>query len=71
MYIYCVDYIEPGELSRYSDGLWAGRPGDDFFLLHSVQTDSEAHPTSHPMGTGGFFHGNKAAVEWNWLLTFI
>jgi hypothetical protein len=27
----------------------------DFSLHHSVQTDSEAHPASYPMGTGGSF----------------
>jgi hypothetical protein len=32
----------------------------DFSLLHSVQTDSGAHPVSYPMGTGGFFPRGKA-----------
>jgi hypothetical protein len=27
----------------------------DSSLLHSIQTDSEAHPVSYPMGTGGSF----------------
>jgi hypothetical protein len=27
----------------------------DLSLLHSVQTGSSAHPTSYPMGLGGFF----------------
>jgi hypothetical protein len=27
------------------------RWGQEFSLLHVVQTDSEAHPTSYPMGT--------------------
>jgi hypothetical protein len=26
-----------------------------FFLLHSVHTNFEAHPSFHLMGTGGFF----------------
>jgi hypothetical protein len=33
----------------------------DFYLLHSVQTDSGIHPASYPMGTGGTVHGGKAA----------
>jgi hypothetical protein len=32
-----------------------------FSLLHRVQTDFEAHLASYPMGTGGFFSGDKAA----------
>jgi hypothetical protein len=36
------------------------RPGvQDLSLLHSVQTDSGAHPTSYSMGTGGSFPGGK------------
>jgi hypothetical protein len=35
--------------------------GQEFSLLHVVQTGSEAHPTSYPMGTGGSFPGGKAA----------
>jgi hypothetical protein len=31
----------------------------DFSLLDSVQTDFGAHPSSYPMGTGGFFPGVK------------
>jgi hypothetical protein len=30
-------------------------------LLHRVQTDSGAHPTSYPMGRGCSFPGGKAA----------
>jgi hypothetical protein len=54
-------------LSRYSDGLLAGRPGfdsrqgQDISLLYSVQTGSGAHPASYTMDTGGFFHWGKAA----------
>jgi hypothetical protein len=33
----------------------------DVSLLHSVQTDPEAHKTSYPMGTGGSFSEGKAA----------
>jgi hypothetical protein len=56
---------EPGSLSRYSDGLRAGRPGFDsrqgkeFSLLYSVQTGSWTHPASYPMGTGGSLPGVK------------
>jgi hypothetical protein len=32
----------------------------DMMLLHIVQTGSGVHPTSYPMGTGGFFPGSKA-----------
>jgi hypothetical protein len=35
--------------------------GWGFFLRHRVQTGSEAHPDSYPMGTGGSFPGGKAA----------
>jgi hypothetical protein len=31
----------------------------DFSLLHSIQTDCEAHPASHSMGTMGSFSGVK------------
>jgi hypothetical protein len=35
--------------------------GQEFSLLHVVQTGSEVHPTSYPMGTGGSFPGDKVA----------
>jgi hypothetical protein len=35
--------------------------GQDFSLLHVVQTGSGVHPTSYPMGKGGSFPGDKAA----------
>jgi hypothetical protein len=31
--------------------------GQEFSLLHVVQTGSGVHPTSYPMGTGGLFPG--------------
>jgi hypothetical protein len=34
---------------------------EEFLLFHVVQTGSGAHPTSYPVGTGGSFHGGKAA----------
>jgi hypothetical protein len=33
----------------------------DFSLLHSVHTDSGAHPVSYAMGTGSSFPRGKAA----------
>jgi hypothetical protein len=35
--------------------------GQEFSLLHVVQTDSGVHQTSYPMGTEGSFSGGKAA----------
>jgi hypothetical protein len=35
----------------------------EFSLLHVVQTASDAHPASYPMGTGGYSRGCKAAGE--------
>jgi hypothetical protein len=35
--------------------------GQEFSLLHVVQTGSGVHPTSYPMGTRGSFPGGKAA----------
>jgi len=32
----------------------------NFSLYHSVQTGSEAHPASYPMGTTGSFTGGEA-----------
>jgi hypothetical protein len=40
-----------------------------FSFLHVVQTGSEAHPASYPIGTGGSFPGGKAAGAWSWALT--
>jgi hypothetical protein len=41
-------------------GSIAGR-GKSLSLLHSVQTNSGAHPASYPMGTGGVLLGDKVA----------
>jgi hypothetical protein len=53
-----TDY-KPGQLSRYSDWLRAGRPlgrnsipGRVKNFVHDVKTGSEAHPASYPKGTG-------------------
>jgi hypothetical protein len=55
-------------MSRYSDWLGAGRPrgrslspGGGKNFLQVVQTGSGVHPSSYPMGTGGYFPGVKAA----------
>jgi hypothetical protein len=45
------------------------RWGQEFSLLHVVQTGSGAHPVSYPMGPGGYFPGGKATRVWSWTLT--
>jgi hypothetical protein len=35
--------------------------GQEFSLLLIVQTGSEVHPTTYPMGTEGYFPCGKAA----------
>jgi hypothetical protein len=45
---------------QFPAGAW------DFSFLHSVQTGSEAHPTSSLVGTGGSFPGDKGAAGWSW-----
>jgi hypothetical protein len=58
IYIMSSCYLEPGEFSRYSDLLLAGRSGvripvgAGFFA--PVQTGSEAQPPSFKMDTGSF-----------------
>jgi hypothetical protein len=42
----------PEQLGGYSDGLRAGVGATNVFLLHSVQTYSEAQPASYPLRTG-------------------
>jgi hypothetical protein len=42
------------------------RWGQEFSLLHVVQTGFGVHLTSYPMGTGGSFLGGKAAGAWSW-----
>jgi hypothetical protein len=52
--------------SQYSIWLQTGQPGFDLqrmqriFPLACVQTSSEAHPASYPMGSGAPFPGRKA-----------
>jgi hypothetical protein len=56
--VWFLSMKKPGYLSRYSDRVWARRPGfesrqeQDFSLLHNVKTGSGARPASYPMGTG-------------------
>jgi hypothetical protein len=45
--------------------------GQEFSVLHVVQTCSAVHPASYPMDTGGYFPGGKAAAVWSWPLTSI
>jgi hypothetical protein len=64
--MFCSYFGEPGYRSRYSDWPRAGRPrvrisspGRVKNFLYVVQTGSEVHPTSYPMGAGGSFPGDK------------
>jgi hypothetical protein len=48
------------------DDQWIGvrvPVGQEFLLLHFVQTGSGAQPASYAIGTGGSFPGDKAAGE--------
>jgi hypothetical protein len=58
----------PGIATSYGlddRGGWSpeSRLGQEFSLLHIVQTGSGAYLASYPMGTGGFFLGGKVAGE--------
>jgi hypothetical protein len=61
--------MEAGIVQWYSSGPragWSGVPvlvGAGNIFHHSVQTGSEAHPASYPMGTSGSFLGGKATEE--------
>jgi hypothetical protein len=41
-------------------GVWVPAGTENFSLHHCVQTGSEAHPASYPMGTRSSFPGGKA-----------
>jgi hypothetical protein len=47
------------------ESLW----GQEYSLLHVVQTGSGVHPTCYLLGTGDSFTWSKAAEAWSWLLT--
>jgi hypothetical protein len=46
--------------------MFESRQGQEFSLLHVVQTGSGARPASYLMGAGG-----EAAGAWSWTLTSI
>jgi hypothetical protein len=48
------------DVSYHSD-LKSTIAGMGFFLCHHIQTGSEAHKASYPMGTGGSYPGGKVA----------
>jgi hypothetical protein len=56
---YYILHREPGLLSRYSNGLWAGKPGFNS-QLHSIQTGSVGPQTSYTMDTLAIVPGGKA-----------
>jgi hypothetical protein len=45
-----------------TNGVRSPAEAKDFSSSLYVQTSSEAHPASYPMGTGGPFPGDKNAV---------
>jgi hypothetical protein len=52
------------------DGPMPGK-GKRFFVPHSFQAGSEAHPASYPIATGGYFPSGKAAGAWSWPRTSV
>jgi hypothetical protein len=55
-------YITPIEFrTGWTAGVQFPAGTRDFSLLHSVQTDSRAHPASYTRRTEGSFPGGKAA----------
>jgi hypothetical protein len=57
-------------LDEQGVGVWVLGGGQEFSLLHVVQTGSGVHPASYSMGTVGSFPEGKAAGAWSWPLTF-
>jgi hypothetical protein len=57
-----MDFMADGRISSPGGG-------QEFSLLHIVQTGSGVHRTSYPIGTGGFFLGSKSAEAWSKPLT--
>jgi hypothetical protein len=54
--------VSVGTATRLQAGGSTPGIGKRFFLLHNVQTGSDAHPAAHTMGTRGSFPGGKAAL---------
>jgi hypothetical protein len=52
-------YIYIGWMAEESG--FDSRQGQDFSLLHIIQTGFGAHPTSYTMGIGSCFSGSKEA----------
>jgi hypothetical protein len=52
--------IETGYGLETEGSEFESRKGQEFSLLHVVQTVSGVYRTPYPMGTGGFFPGSKA-----------
>jgi hypothetical protein len=53
--------IATGYLLDNRGSEFESRWGQELSFLHVVQTGSEFHPTSYPMGNGGSFLEGKAA----------
>jgi hypothetical protein len=49
--------------------VFESQKGQEFSLLHIVQTGSQAHQTSYTMGTRGSFPGGKVVGIWSSPLT--
>jgi hypothetical protein len=62
-----LGYYEP--VQRQATGWTAGvrcqARTTYFSLVHRVQTGSEAHPASYPMGAGSSFSNGNAAGVWS------
>jgi hypothetical protein len=54
---FCLSMILKWKLLDFCEK--ESQQGQEYFLLHVVQTGSGVHPTSSPMGTGGSFPGVK------------
>jgi hypothetical protein len=53
------DYYSRNMTADWTTGVLSPAEAKDFFSSLCVQTSSEAHPPSYPMGTGGRFVGVK------------
>jgi hypothetical protein len=51
-------FVQPDWTTKVSE--FESNWGQEFSLLHVVQTGYEIHPTSYPIRTGGSFPGGKA-----------